>query len=153
MMNKNQTYYSKAKTFDKKNHRDRMKPQDINLNPIAIPDDYIEEAEKIMRRIYNKITSSKIRSFLSFVSKVYNVENTRTEATLLQESMDTLEHMRIRVIYEAGREDSIRMIEFIRDSRIINYIKSIGNSRKEFIKFARYMEALVAYHKFYGGRD
>jgi CRISPR-associated protein Csm2 len=67
--------------------------------------------------------------------------------------MDTLEHMRIRVIYEAGREDSIRMIEFIRDSRIINYIKSIGNSRKEFIKFARYMEALVAYHKFYGGRD
>ena len=33
------------------------------------------------------------------------------------------------------------------------FIKGIGNSRAEFIRFARYMEALVAYHRFFGGKD
>ena len=33
------------------------------------------------------------------------------------------------------------------------YIKGIQMNREKFIRFAHYMEALVAYHRYYGGRD
>ena len=32
-------------------------------------------------------------------------------------------------------------------------IDSIGDSVEKYEQFARYVEALVAFHKFYGGRD
>ena len=34
---------------------------------------------------------------------------------------------------------------------VIEYLKDIGSSREKFIKYARYVEALVAYHRYFGG--
>jgi len=36
---------------------------------------------------------------------------------------------------------------------LLDLLNHMGDSRENFIKFARYMEALVAYHRFHGGRD
>ena len=38
-------------------------------------------------------------------------------------------------------------------AQLLAYIKGIGNSRAEMIRFAHYMEALVAYHRFMGGKE
>ena len=47
----------------------------------------------------------------------------------------------------------MNMAEMIKESKILNKIDKIGTSKKKFIEMERYMEALVAYHRFYGGKD
>jgi len=137
----------------KYDNNDKIDTIHMNLVPMEIPDEYIQKAENIMKDISKSITTSKIRGFLSLVSKVYNMESVRTEDTLLPESIDTIQMMRIRVVYEAGRDNTDGVKKFLEKSNILNYLKSIGDNRQKFITFARYMEALVAYHRFYGGKE
>jgi CRISPR-associated protein Csm2 len=147
-------YNNTDKNRGKDNRRDQGKqyfnPPTADTGPMKLPDDYVQEAENLMRNRRN-ITSSKIRSIMSLVSEIYNTENIRTEESLLQESCERIQMMRVRILYEAGRDSAVK--QFIEECHLINYIKGIGNNRKNFIYFARYMEALVAYHKYFGGRD
>lgn len=125
-------------------------------------ENYVDKAEEVMLKIgihdkknqgkYNfSLTTSKIRNILAYVSEIYNVENLRKEESLSTESEAKIQSMRVRIIYEAGRENAVA--EFVKEAKILEDIKSIGTSREGFIKFARYMEALVAYHRYLGGRD
>ena len=59
--------------------------------------------------------------------------------------------MKLRFYYEAGREEKVKT--FLETAKIFDIIKEIGNSRSNYILFSRYMEALVAFHKYYGGKD
>lgn len=132
----------------------RQAPPEINALPL--PEDYVDAAEKVIRRIAENrgrpITTSKIRNLFSLVSDIYNVENLRDEPELLQESRTALTMMRIRVVYEAGREQNVK--EFVTEAKLLEYIKDIKNDRKKLIDFAHYMEALVAYHRYLiGGRE
>ena len=45
------------------------------------------------------------------------------------------------------------MKRFVSRAKLIERIDAIGTSIPKYQEFARYIEALVAYHKFYGGRD
>lgn len=54
-------------------------------------------------------------------------------------------------MYECGREPKVK--EFVQKAEIIELLKEIGNSKKNYLLFSRYMEALVAFHKYYGGQD
>ena len=45
------------------------------------------------------------------------------------------------------------MDEFVEEADILKCIDEIGNSKSRYLLFNRYMEALIAYHKFYGGKD
>ncbi len=38
-------------------------------------------------------------------------------------------------------------------AKIIDILKEIGGSRGKYILFSRYMEALVAFRKYHGGKD
>ena len=69
----------------------------------------------------------------------------------MEESQLKLMRLRVRIIYDAGREQAVR--EFVEKAQLLEYIKGIGKSRAEMIQFAHYMEALVAYHRYYGGRE
>lgn len=131
------------------------------VRPLPLPEDYVDEAEKVMRRQSEKkmndqrmqvITTSKIRNLYSLVSDVYNIENPRDESELRPESVTALTMMRIRVVYEAGRETSVK--DFVREAKLLEYLKDIRKDRKKLIDFSHYMEALVAYHRFYiGGKE
>ena len=46
----------------------------------------------------------------------------------------------------------MRLRKFVKNSRLIVYVKAIKN-KNDFLRFTKYVEALVAYHKYYGGRD
>ena len=39
------------------------------------------------------------------------------------------------------------------ETKLLEYLKGINGKRESFIKFTQYMEALVAFHKFFGGRE
>jgi CRISPR-associated protein Csm2 len=133
-----------------------------------LPVDFVDEAERVMRnpalsepdfkdkdsqKRRFKITTSKIRNFLSLVSEIYNTENTRTDNLLDEKSMKKIQMMRIRVLYDAGRDETEAVMKFVKVSNILNYIQDIGGDRQKFIDFAHYVEALVAYHRFLGGKE
>ena len=130
-------------------------PQPPEIRALPLPEDYVDAAEAVMRKLSNnskKITTSKIRNLLSLVSDIYNMENLRDASELLPDSKTALTMMRIRVVYEAGREQTVK--EFVTEAKLLEYIKGIGNDREKLINFAHYMEALVAYHRYYiGGRE
>ncbi len=127
-------------------------PQEIIAEPI--PEEYVDAAEQAMRAYsegtdkYNQITTSKIRNLLSLISEVYDSERIRMEEDLLTESVTKLRMMRVRVLYEAGREP-IKVGNFVKKTKLLEYLKGIGSDRKACIQFAHYMEALVAYHRYY----
>ena len=103
------------------------------------------------KRFYGKLTTSKIRRFLSLVIDILNEERIRTQDELKPESVRKLMMARVRFAYEAARVDDVR--RFVDVSGIMLYIKDIGKSREKFIAFAEYMEALVAWHRYYGGKE
>ena len=120
---------------------------------------YVEDAEKVFKDWYStrdkKITTSKIRGLLSGMSDIYN-DVVRVEGEELpQDIVDRIQYLKVQFVYEYCRDDkkygSVR--RFINESKILNKIDQIGTSKKKFIEMERYMEALVAYHRFYGGKD
>lgn len=120
---------------------------------------YVEDAEKVFKDWYltqePKITTTKIRGLLSGMSDIYN-DVVRVEGEELpQDIVDRIQYLKVQFVYEYGRDDKkdgpVR--RFINESKILNKIDQIGTSKKKFIEMERYMEALVAYHRFYGGED
>lgn len=101
------------------------------------------------------VTTSKIRNLLAMTADIYNQVVNLKEEKLSAELIGQINYMKIRFIYEAGREQQKekRVKELIEEADILTHIDEIKNSRKQYILFSRYMEALVAYRKFYGGRD
>lgn len=132
--------------------------------PKKVPEDYVDEAERIMYKLMNqpkKVTTSKIRGLLSLVTEIFNVENLRTEEALLPESVVKINLMRVRVAYEYGRDtgesvgkDKVYpMKDFITQAHLLEYLKGISTDRADLIRFAHYMEALVAFHRYLGGKE
>ena len=121
-------------------------PREVTARPL--PANYVDEAERVIRSLYderNKISTNKIRNLLSLVSEIYNRENLRTADTISEESASGLIALRIRMVYEAGRDDAVKL--FLERAQLLEYIKGLGDSRAKLMDFAHYMEASVAYSK------
>mgnify|MGYP000351316118 FL=1 len=132
--------------------------------PRKVPENYVDEAERIMRALISSgttITTSKIRNLLSLVTDIYNDESIRTEDKLKPDSVVKLNLMRVRVAYEYGRDNGesvgkdkvYPMKEFITQAHLREYLKGISTDRADLIRFAHYMEALVAFHRYLGGKE
>lgn len=121
---------------------------------------YVDEAERVIKELIKTdrfgnakldLTTSKIRNILSMVSELYTDAQHSREETLSEDMVSRVQYLKMRIAYEAGRENSVKV--FVNAAHLMDYTKEIGNSRQNLILFCNYMEALVAYHKFYGGRD
>lgn len=122
---------------------------------------YVTMAEKAVDKLPFKtdkygnkkiiLTTSKIRNLLAMTSDIYNDVVNMPGDKLAQETVGRINYLKIRFIYEAGRE--IQVKELVEKADLITHLAEIGNSKKQFILFSRYMEALVAYRKFKGGKD
>lgn len=125
--------------------------------------DVVTEAEKAIKELqykdrYNKIdvTTSQIRKFLTAVNVVrnkvdlYKAKNKGAEA-LSKELTAEIKFLKVNLLYQAGRTAAVK--QFMTISKLDVIIDSIGDSLARFVKFTKYVEALVAYHKFLGGRD
>ena len=101
------------------------------------------------------LTTNQLRKFLAAVAAITNkvtvYRSKNPSATELSDELASeIKFLKVKAAYQAGRERNVR--EFIDKAKLINAIDSIGTDIKKFEEFAKYMEALVAYHKFYGGR-
>ena len=124
------------------------------IRPMPIPEDYVDAAENVMRTIHSNrscITTTKMRGFLTLVNDIYNVESLRFDEKISPESKLKIMRLRVRMVYDAGREKDVKT--FIEQARLLEYLKGVGDNREKMIRYAHYMEALVAYHRYLGGSD
>lgn len=124
-------------------------------------DNYVKLAEKAILDLKGKkdkrgrdikiVTTSKIRNLLAMAADIYNeVINSQSEV-LSEEIKGQINYMKIRFVYESGREATVKNL--VEQADILAHIDEIGDSREQYILFNRYMEALVAYRKFYVEHD
>lgn len=130
-------------------------PEVVKAKPIE--ENYVQKAEDLMRALLDpdlkskKITTTKIRNLFSLVVDVCGEEERRGENTLQDESVAKLKRMYVRAVYEFGRDEATR--EFIKKAELLEHLKWIENDREKLIRFTRYMEALVAFHRYLGGKE
>ena len=82
---------------------------------------------------------------------IYNQVVTSSKETLSEELNGRVEYLRVRFMYECGREPKVR--EFVQKAEILEILKEIKQSKKNYLLFSKYMEALIAFHRYYGGED
>ena len=123
---------------------------------------YVDKAEKVIQKLVedskqknrgkvNIVTTSKIRNLLAMTADIYNQVLVYTNEKLNEDISGRIEYLRVRFMYECGREPKVK--KFVKEAEIIELLKEIGQSKKNYLLFSNYMEALVAFHKFYGGQD
>ena len=116
---------------------------------------YVDEAKAVIENLYsdkrNKITTTKIRGLLSGISDIYNDVVQQKEDKLDPGIISRIDYLKVQFVYESGRDPKVR--RFIDESKMIQKIEEIKGNKAKFMEMERYMEALVAYHKFYNGED
>ena len=126
---------------------------------------YVDVAEEVIKKLRKPdrkpdknegfklaLTTSKIRNILSMVSELYTDAQHARGEKLSEDMVGRVQYLRMRIAYEAGREGRENAVkEFVNTAELLPRISEIGNSRQKLLLFCNYMEALVAYHKFYGG--
>ncbi len=137
------------------NYNNNKQNSSYRIEPKTLGSDYVELAEQRMSAFmgdgWSKLTTSKIRNILSMVSDIYNETKHLQTDELPGEIVEKIQHLRIRLAYESGRDRIVQ--DFIAKMELMQYIKGINNSKDKFIRFANYMEALVAYHRYFGGKE
>ncbi len=123
--------------------------------------DYVDIAERHIKSLlfvdkygksgFGELTTSKIRNILSLVNEIYNDVVLLKNNELPTEMKDRIRHLKVRLAYEAGREPIVK--SFVTKTALIEGIDEIKEEKVKFIRFAKYLEALVAYHRFHGGRN
>ena len=120
-------------------------------------------AESVIKNLLNAsgkldLTTGQIRKFLTAVNsltskiEVYKAQN-ETFETLPDNFVMEIKYLKVKIAYQAGRDKNKIVKNFVEKAKLFERIDKIGNSFAEYENFARYIEALVAYHKFYGGKD
>ncbi|WP_019775851.1 type III-A CRISPR-associated protein Csm2 [Streptococcus sobrinus] len=119
---------------------------------ILTDDNYVDKAEKVIKSLpkvksgNNELTTSKIYKLLALTSSLFDESNVKDFSQLT----DKLAYLRVQFVYQAGREKAVK--ELVKRADILAILKEVKNI-SDLQRFCRYMEALVAYFKFYGGKD
>lgn len=121
---------------------------------ILTEDNYVDKAEQVINSLIRKknkqntfiLKTSKIRKLLSLTSTLYDESRVREYDELKEKIL----YLRVQYIYQAGLEFSVK--DLVIKGEIIEALNEIKD-RETLQRFCRYMEALVAYFKFYEGKD
>ncbi len=116
--------------------------------------EYVDRAEAVIKKLDEErklLTTSKIRNLLSMISSLYDEVRRSTSDKLTAEAMSQIQYIRLHFAYEAGRDKNVKA--FVDEADILRHVKDIGESKAQFMLFCRYMEALVAYHRYHGGKE
>ena len=115
--------------------------------------DLVEEAKRNARRPGDEkiLTTSQLRKQLAMTAELSARAEKETAELLSRELLDQIEYLRVQFVYQAGREPLVK--KFIEKAKILEILKEIKGRRDDFLTFCRYMEALVAFRKYYIKED
>ncbi|MDO4203409.1 MAG: type III-A CRISPR-associated protein Csm2 [Selenomonadaceae bacterium] len=151
------------------NSRSNYAPRDV-IDPSKYKDmDIISRAEAVIKDLPKDeqedggflLKTNQIRKILAAVNSASNkvsVFKATSGSTELNNALaDEIRYLQVLLVYQCGRDKQKKkqcgVDDFVKRAGLIDMIKSIGKDIRKYEEFARYMEALVAYHKFYGGKD
>ena len=102
---------------------------------------YAEKAGKFMAQ--NQLTNSKIRSIYGEIKRIQmgDFEKEKVSFYLLKP----------KVAYALGRDPKNEGLILFK--KIFDHCYSYVNDSKSFVNFSRFLEAILAYHKAFGGKD
>ncbi|MDY6421007.1 MAG: type III-A CRISPR-associated protein Csm2 [Succinivibrio dextrinosolvens] len=120
--------------------------------------DTADEVVKILEKDKNdnfKLTTSQIRNLLAMTAEILNKINSSksgdgSNPILSPAIVQYLNSFKIRSVYECGRTPSVK--DFINKAYILEHLKEL-KTLNDCELFCHYMEALVAYHRYHGGKD
>lgn len=155
--NNSNTYnnYGYKRTNNDKNRKNANKTNFIppkELNDLT----YVKEAERVINGLKKdpekerenlKPTKNQIRNLLTLVNELYNKVRYSSEDQINAELQSKIQYVKMRMAYEGGRDDYVR--DFLKNSNLLTFLDSIGDSKKDLIRLCHYMEAMVAYHRYY----
>ena len=124
-------------------------------------ENYVDLAEEAIRKLCKKtdrsgraisiVTTSKIRNLLAMTADIYNDALNEKGEGLSGDIVARINYLKVRFVYEAGREPAVKNL--VEEAEILEHLDEVKGNKSRYLLFSRYMEALVAYRKFYGGRD
>lgn len=132
--------------------------------------DYVEQAQADIKKLVRNenfktkkktiaLTTSQIRKILSAVTvlsnkiDVYTVTHPETDL-MSDELAAEVKYLKVLAAYQAGRDDKrpYPVKDFVNNTNLLDRIDKIGNSISAYLNFSKYVEALVAFHKYEGGK-
>lgn len=146
------------------------RPQPAKMEPVR-EKDFVLRAERVMQelskvedRYGNKsmVTTTQLRRFLTAVNAVsgkialWQDREGGKAAELPIGLAAEVSYLWVKLAYQIGKatgQDQTNLKNFEAKADLAQEIKSIGKSPEKYEAFARYVEALVAFHKFYGGKE
>ena len=113
---------------------------------------YVDTAEEVIMNLGSRrLSTSKIRNLLTMISSLYDEVRRKRAEKLSDEDQSQIQYIRLHFAYEAGRDRDVKA--FVERADIFNHIRDIGDNKENFLLFCKYMEALVAFHRFHDGKE
>lgn len=116
-------------------------------------DEYAQVAEILIKQYMDetpsgrRVTMTKLRSVYSLIANVY----TRvTDEESFERDKADIQYIRVRMAYAAGRDQAVKA--FLDKTRLMEALKEVM-TYDQFKLYCRYAESIVAYFKYYGGKD
>ncbi len=130
----------------------RVELMPVGRGAMLNSENYARIAEGVMKprqddRMFRLLTTSKLRRIYSFIMNLYTQINAPED---FENRIGDLQYLKVKMAYEAGREQSVR--DFLDATQLMNAIDSI-KTYDQFMLYCRYAESLVAFFKFYGGKE
>ena len=135
------------------------KQEFFKLDPPILTDDYVDKADLVIHtldsdkkqlnngKIKFKLTSTQIRNLAALTSNLFDESKTKND---IEELREKISYLRIQFVYQSGREPAVE--DFVKKAGLLEALTEIQDI-PSLQRFCRYMEALIAYFKFNGGRD
>ena len=136
------------------NEAGKRKIPDIAAEAEAVIQSLVHEDHRGYDRL--DLKTNQIRKFLAAVTSVTNqievwhMQHIDTDV-LPDELAAAVKYLKVKLAYQAGRVKSVK--EFAEKAELARRIDAIGRDRRKYQEFAHFVEALVAYRRFYGGRE
>lgn len=123
-------------------------------------DTYVDEAESVILNLRDinfkvgrdELTSTQLRNLLAMTSTIYNIVINQGVKAI----EERLAYLRVQFVYQCGRNQAVKKL--VDEAEILDILFGIQSEmedndekkeREDVIRFCHYMEALVAYLKYY----
>ena len=116
---------------------------------------YVGIAEKVIishrdRKDRNAISTSQIRILLDLLNGLREQLRTERVKALTESMIGQVQYIKLRIVYAAGRDNESKGVrDFIDSSGLIKCLDTVGDSVERYELVCKYMEALVAYHRYH----
>ena len=118
---------------------------------------YVDKAKEVIEQLIENekgkkkieiVSITQIRNLLSMSADIYNRVVLLEDDKLPDDIISKIEYLKVRMVYDAGRDDTRKVRKLVETAKLMECINEINESKKNYILFYHYMEALVAYRRF-----